>query len=464
MDYKEMNMAIKSNKFEKNWMTDNNGYELNSEEVNRYISVLPSTNQLRLANKPFYAFLHFGMNTATGREWGTGSERAADFTIKKINVSQWLKTLKECGMTGVILTCKHHDGFCLWDTKQTDFNVMNSPFGDDIVRIVAAECIRQNMDFGVYLSPWDMHEKSYGTPAYNDYFCAQLTELLTNYGDVFEVWFDGAKGANAVDFEYDWDRYYDIVRTLQPKANIAICGPDIRWVGNEGGKTRKSEYSVVPSMLCDAEKVSKNSQHTEGAFNAVTSKDEDLGSRDVLSHHSFLSWYPAEVDVSIRKGWFYSKEGDSTVKSADELFDIYLNSVGNNCTLLLNVPPSDKGVIYRKDAAVLKKLGKKIMSLYEKPVTVQKVGELREGWVDFNFDSERKVKNVIISEDIAYSQRVEAFDLYLRKNGKYKKVYSGTVIGSRSIIRFSAKKCDAARLLIRQSRSTPILKSVAFYE
>lgn len=456
--------------FNVNWTNKNNNNPLYDSEVERYISVKPSANQLRLADKPFYAFIHFGMNTATAREWGAGVETVDDFTITSINARQWVESIKASGATGIILTCKHHDGFCLWESRYTDFSVKNTAFEGDIVKMVSDECHRQGIDFGVYLSPWDMHDKRYGKSEYNDYFCNQLTELLTNYGKVFEVWFDGAKGSNAVDFEYDWSRYYDLVRTLQPDANIAICGPDIRWVGNEGGKTRRSEYSVVPRVLTDCEKVSKNSQHTvKGAssLQSINSKDEDLGSRRVLSKNAFLCWYPAEVDVSIRKGWFYSKDENKTVKSSKKLFDIYLESVGNNCTLLLNVPPTDKGVIHSKDVRTLKRLGKKIASITEKPVLVQSLGELNKsnGYIEFPFDSEKRLEYAVLKEDIRFSQRIEAFDLYIKKsNGKYKRVYKGTIVGAQRIIPLGSVKCTGAVLVIRQSRSNPVIKSIGFYE
>ena len=201
-------------KLDENWTTTNNGYPLNDSEVERYNAVVPSEKQLLHAQKPFYAFIHFGMNTATGREWGNATETRADFNITKIKPSQWVKTIKSSGATGIILTCKHHDGFCLWNTAKTDFNVMNTELHTDIVEAVSKECKKQGMDFGVYLSPWDMHEKTYATDEYNDYFCAQLTELLTNYGEIFEVWFDGAKGAEAKAFDYDWERYYNVVHNL----------------------------------------------------------------------------------------------------------------------------------------------------------------------------------------------------------------------------------------------------------
>ena len=458
------------NPFESNWTNENNGVPLHSPEVDRLISVLPSKRQQRLAEKPFYLFMHFGMNTATGREWGVGNEKVTDFTIKKINAAQWIKCAQSCGATGIILTCKHHDGFCLWPSDYTSFSVKYSDFEGDIVKMVSDECRKAGLDFGVYLSPWDMHEPTYGTPDYNDYFCNQLTELLTNYGAISEVWFDGAKGADAKAFEYDWQRYYKLIRELQPDANIAVCGPDIRWVGNEGGKTRKSEFSVVPSYLKMAETVAEKSQHAEsdaGGMKKRTSTDEDLGSRDLLKNCPEICWYPAEVDVSIRKGWFYSKKTNFTVKSAKKLFNIYLNSVGNNCTLLLNVPPSDKGTIHINDAMALRSLGNKIEELYSKPVLVEKFGMLKEtdGMLDFTFDSEKKLKYVILKEDIRYSQRVEAFDIFLKKeNGNYVHVYSDTVIGSCKIAKIKGKKCTGARVIIRQSRSAPVLSEIGFYE
>ncbi len=456
-------------KLDKNWTTDNNGFSLNDEEVQRYISVVPTPSQIRLQDKPFYAFFHFGMNTANDREWGCASETVDDFDITKIKPEQWVKAVKSAGMTGVILTCKHHDGFCLWNTGTTDFNVMNSPMGKDIVKAVSDECHKQGIEFGVYLSPWDMHEPTYGTEPYNDYFVRQLTELCGNYGELFEVWFDGAKGANAKAFTYDWQRYYKLIRTMQPNANIAICGEDIRWVGNEAGKARKNEYSVVPASLKQCEAIEKNSQNAEcdaARLQKVDTMDEDLGSRKILKGNAYLSWYPAEVDVSIRKGWFYHKKDDKTVKSARRLFNIYLKSVGNNCTLLLNIPPTDKGVICSKDVRSLKALGEKIKGITNYPVLEQNIGELKEnqGYLEFDFDSAKKLKYFVISEDLAYSQRIEKFDLYLKKaNGGYKRAYQGTIVGAKKIVKLN-KKAIGAVLVIRQSRSTPHIKQIGFYE
>ena len=454
-------------RLDENWTTNNNGYPLFDENVEKYLGVLPTPAQAEKADKPFYCFIHYGMNTATGREWGNAAEKVDDFDVKKFKPKQWIKAIKASGATGVILTAKHHDGFCMWATGTTDFNVMNSALNQDVVWAVKEACENENMDFGIYLSPWDMHEKTYATEQYNDFFCRQLTELLTKYGDIFEVWFDGAKGADAKAFHYDWERYYKLVKTLQPNTNIAICGPDIRWVGNEQGKARRSEYCVVPEYLTVAETVEKNSQSAEdksvGAM--PKSSDEDLGSRELLSKHEYLKWYPAEVDVSIRKGWFYPGHGQ--VKSVKKLFNIYLNSVGNNSFLLLNVPPSKRGVIVRKDKLRLKKLGERINSIYANPVLSQNFGELKketDGYVEFNFDSEKALKYAILREDITKGQRIEKFDLYLMKNTeKYKRAYSGTVVGMRKIIPVKGKYV-AALLVVRQSRGTPCFKEIGFYE
>ncbi len=460
---------MKNSAFDKNWTNFNNGFPLNDGEVRRYISVVPSENQFRHSRKPYYCFIHFGMNTATAREWGTGKENVDDFTIKSIDAAQWVSVIKSSGASGIILTCKHHDGFCLWESDYTDFSVKNCAFDGDIVKMVSDECSKQGMKFGVYLSPWDMHDKRYGTPEYNDYFCNQLTELLTNYGEIFEVWFDGAKGANTVDFDYDWNRYFDLVRSLQPNANMAICGPDIRWIGNEVGKTRKAEYSVVPSSLRKAERVIRKSRHAENESNKLkyNSKDRDLGSRKVLSQSPSLCWYPAEVDVSIRKGWFYSKNENYSVKSAKKLFKIYLGSVGNNCTLLLNVPPTDNGIIHYKDEKVLKKFGTMIESVTQFPIAEKEIGELSDkcGYIDFDFGEVKKLRYITISEDTHFSQRVESYDIYImKKNGKFIKVYDGTVIGTKKIVDLKGKNCIGARIVIRQSRSNPVIEKIGFYE
>ena len=433
-------------------------------KIERLISVRPSERQLRHAEKPFYLFIHFGMNTSTGREWGNGSETVDDFKITEIHPDQWVEVALSAQASGLILTAKHHDGFCLFETKETDFSVMNTALGTDVVRALSDECRKVGLDFGVYLSPWDMHEKSYGTEKYNDFFVSQLKELLSNYGEIFEVWFDGAKGENAVDFEYDWERYYSVVRELQPNACISICGPDLRWVGNEAGKTRKSEFSVVPAYLTDAEKTHEKSQHSPDEakkMKKLTSKDEDLGSRKVLRDQPDLVWYPAEVDVSIRDGWFHP--GGGHVKSAKKLFEIFLNSVGNNCSLLLNVPPNKEGLIEDEDLHSLSALGEMIERMTQKPLAVISPGELESNTVAVDFETSSNVRFCIIEEEISKSQRIESFELVIyNKERRTTFRHRGTVIGSRKIIPVGAEGIKAG-LIIKQSRSTPIIKKIGFY-
>ncbi len=264
------------------------------QKVDMAARLVPTPQQLEWQQMELTAFLHFGINTFTGREWGDGKENPALFNPTDFDAEQWVRSLKEAGFKMAILTAKHHDGFCLWPTKTTGHSVAASPWKDgkgDVVRELRDACDKYGIKFGVYLSPWDMHDERYGTDAYNDYFCNQLTELLTNYGEIFEVWFDGAKGSNAKKFEYDWQRYYDLIRKLQPKANIAICGPDIRWVGNEGGKSRKSEYSVVPCALREADRIMALSQQDENQASSLqkyNQMDEDLGSRKILEKNAAI--------------------------------------------------------------------------------------------------------------------------------------------------------------------------------
>lgn len=332
-------------------------------------NIRPSHRQLVWQDMEMYAFLHFGMNTMTDREWGTGHEDPALFDPDRLDVDQWMRSLASASMSGVILTCKHHDGFCLWPSRYTRHSVASSPWRGgtgDLVREVSDAARRHGMRFGVYCSPWDMTEPTYGTGTpYDDFFIGQLTELLTQYGPVFSVWLDGAcgEGAGGRRQHYDWQRIHDTVRALQPEAVISVCGPDVRWCGNEAGHTRANEWSVVPERLRHAETVAAASQHADdGGFSRlVRSDDEDLGSRRALADYDGpLVWYPAEVNTSTRTGWFHHESEDAHVRGADELFDIWLSSVGGNASFLLNVPPTRHGLIAQADVDALRGLGERI--------------------------------------------------------------------------------------------------------
>jgi len=342
----------------------------------RLVRIVPSPRQLRIQNMAFYAFVHFTVNTFTDKEWGDGTESPAIFDPRKLDAEQWVESIKAAGMTGLILTCKHHDGFCLWPSRYTDHTVAHSPYKagrGDVVREVAQACRKGGIGFGIYLSPWDRHHPLYGTgKPYDDYFVAQLTELLTGYGDIFTVWLDGAcgEGPNGKKQYYDWERYYRTVRTLQPDACIHICGPDVRWCGNEAGQTRPSEWSVVPARTADTEKVASLSQQSDDpSFRQRTIRawDLDLGSREALRDENDLIWYPAEVNTSIRPGWFWHPSEDEQVKPLAQLIDIYEKSVGGNAMFLLNIPPTDEGLFHENDGAPQADGGVPAQKLWRKP-------------------------------------------------------------------------------------------------
>ncbi len=329
--------------------------------IKKAANVTPSVRQYEWQKLEFTAFVHFGINTFDNLEWGKKEMDISKFNPAEINVSQWVKTFKDAGMKMVILTAKHHDGFCLWPTKYNHYNIAYTPFQNgkgDIVRNLSEACHKEGLKFGIYLSPWDMHAKTYGTPAYNKYFENLLTELLTNYGKISEVWFDGAngEGPNGKKQVYDWHAYYKIIRKLQPGAVIAVMGPDVRWVGTESGYGRYTEWSVLPGSSTNLEKIAAGSQQKDldAAFEPRNLMAEDLGGLDKIEKASSLVWYPAEVDVSIRPGWFYHKDQDEQVKSPYKLVDIYYNSVGLNDVLLLNVPPDKRGLITKYDIQSLK--------------------------------------------------------------------------------------------------------------
>ena len=320
-------------------------------DIKAVAEIRPTERQLQWQQLEFYGFIHFGINTFTDREWGLGNESPSLFNPTELDAEQWVRAFKSAGMRGLILTCKHHDGFCLWPSKYTDYSVKSSPWRDgrgDLVKEVSDACRKYGLKFGIYLSPWDRHEPSYGdSDRYNEFYLNQLEELLTNYGEIFAVWLDGAcgEGPNGKRQVYDWDAYYDLVRRLQPNAVISVCGPDVRWCGNEAGQTRPEEWSVVPAALQDAERVQEKSQKVDdGQFGKeIRSQDLDLGSREAIRGVKDLVWYPAEVNTSIRPGWFYHESEDDKVKSLAELLDIYFNSVGGNAAFLLNVPPDNGG-------------------------------------------------------------------------------------------------------------------------
>ena len=432
----------------------------------RSVRVTPSKRQLAWQETEFYAFIHFSVNTFTNREWGDGTEPPSCFAPTRLDPAQWARCIRDAGMKGAILTCKHHDGFCLWPSRYTDHTVANSSCPRDVVREFSNACRRYGLKFGVYLSPWDRHSALYGTgKPYDDYFVNHLRELLTNYGPVFSVWLDGACGEGPCGKRqsYDWERYYAVVRELQPDACISVCGPDVRWCGNEAGYTRKSEWSVVPRRTRDTEKIQEKSQTGDTAEfrqRKISAGDEDLGSRDAVWDEPDLVWYPSEVNTSIRPGWFYHPAEDGQVKPLEELIRIYESSVGGNASFLLNIPPTPEGLIHENDAARLRELGTYLRETYRRDLAEEARITRTEDTVHLLWLEPVTVSRIVLMEDIAQSQRVEAFAVY---DGGGTELYSGTVIGYKKIVPLESCVTDRLTIRILSSRQEPHLIFTGVY-
>lgn len=471
------------------------------KEDKRLIKAVPTARQLAYENMEFFCFIHFTVNTFTGSEWGDGTEPESIFNPTELDARQWAKTAAEGGMKGLILTCKHHDGFCLWPSKYTEHSIKNSPYKNgkgDIVRETAEACREFGLKFGVYLSPWDRNNESYGKgKEYDDYYLNQLTELLTEYGDIFVIWLDGAcgEGPNGKVQKYDWQRYYKVMRELQPNAVISISSPDIRWCGNEAGEVRPSEWSVVAKDMTDpaiTAALSQQEDNEEFRNRPLDETQTDLGSRERLANEKELAWYPAETDVSIRPGWFYHEEEDNQVRSFENLKDIYLKSVGGNTTLLLNLPPMKNGRIHETDVANLKKLGSFISTAFaynlldEAGITTippldcreQEPGVMRtddyktyfmneEGtnklMIKINWVEKKKLNYLVLKEAIPFSQRVEKFKICYEENGNMKECYNGTTIGYKRIVDLKGIQTDCLAIVIEDSRVAPVMSFVGVY-
>ncbi len=466
--------------------------------IRKAARVVPTRRQLKWQQKELAAFIHFGLNTFTGKEHGDGTEDPKLFQPTSFNPRQWARVLKETGFRMIILTAKHHDGFCLWPTRTTDYSVKSSPWRKgqgDVVLEVAKACREEGLDFGIYISPWDRREKSYGTARYNEFFRSQLKELLTNYGPISEVWFDGycGEGPGGRKQDYDWNSYYQLIRKLQPEAVVAIMGPDVRWVGNESGLARESEWSVLPLNISadslNALKAGKSSM--EKIFQPANFMGEDLGSREVIGRARALFWYPAEVDVSIRPGWFYHQEQDRQVKSSRELFEIYLKSVGRNSVLLLNIPPDRRGLVSDSDVLALRGwrelLNRTFKDGYLKKKAVRASGQtpgaaadnlLKKNpddgwcppadqlrpWLEITLERPSRFDCLEIREDITRGQRIEEFAIEAWLDGKWTEIAGGTTVGYRRLLTPAPVTTDRARLVVLKSRDVPWLKSFNLYK
>lgn len=437
---------------------------MKDERLDLYTSIVPNRRQLIIQEMKYYAFIHYGVNTFTNREWGNGKEDESVFNPRKQDTDQWCKAIADAGMKGVILTRKHHDGFCLWQTKTTEHSVKNSPYKNgkgDVVREVSESCKKYGLKFGVYLSPWDRNAKCYGTPEYNDFYIKQLTELLTDYGEIFMLWLDGACGAKADGKpvqDYDFERIWSTALELQPNIVMSGCAPDVRWIGNESGKTRESEWNVVPKFQYDKQNFAVNCQ-TDDDMKAFQKRCQDvmlpdMGSREFLSNFDEFMWYPAEVDVSIRLGWFYHPWQIFTLKSLNHLMKIYYNSAGNNSLMLLNIPPNKDGLLAKSDVKRLREMGKWIRKENELLIREAKMEKSDNGYTIKLTFPRQSVDRIRLSEDTTKSQRVEKFSIYADD----KKIFNGTIIGFSKIAIFKPIITDNLTVKIEECRKEPYIQ------
>ena len=438
------------------------------EFIKEVARVVPNENQLRWFEMEQYAFIHFGVNTFTGKQWGDGTEPESIFHPKKLDCDQWVEAIKASGLKGMVLTAKHHDGFCLWPSAYTEHSVKNSPCPYDIVKEASDACRRGGIPFGFYLSPWDRNSKYYGTTSYNDYYCNQLTELLTNYGEIFYVWFDNACSEEGKQ-TYDFPRYFDLVRKYQPKAVIFNdFGPDIRWCGNEAGKGREEEWAVVPTDLChNATSQTRPGPDFEKKLD-LHNWDQDLGTRQQILRSSGLAFVPSEIDTSIRKDWFWLRRQNP--KSLRKLMKIYLNSVGHNACLHLNVPPTKEGLLDKRDVKRLKAYGQLLKACFSNPVELKQRAEGDEILLELPCPV-KDVTFVTLREDLTQGQRIESFEILAGS----RVLYRGKTVGNKQICCLRSpfallhpklwglgeEKC--LRIRITSSRDVPILKPVLVY-
>lgn len=451
---------------------------------------IPTDNQMSWHEMEMNAFIHFTTNTFTNLEWGYGDESPSIFNPTELDVEQWISTIKDAGLKAVILTTKHHDGFCLWPSKYTEHSVKSSPYKNgngDIVKEVSDACKKYGLKFGVYLSPWDRNRSDYGEDSYIQYFRNQLEELLTNYGTVFEMWFDGANGgdgyyggareARKIDNRtyYEWPETIEFARSLEP--NIIFfsdAGPDIRWVGNERGNVGETNWNTLTPDTLYAGKAG-----IEALLN--------VGSEDGTD------WIPGEVDVSIRPGWFYHAHEDSKVKTPEQLFDIYLTSVGRGSVLLLNIPPDRRGLVHENDVKSLqgfrslldsrfanniaqdakisadsyrgksKQYAPKNMLDNDKHTYWTTDDNTKSGSFEITLKTPQEVSYILLQEYIQLGQRVKSFNVEVWENNNWKEVAIATTIGYKRILKLDPVTTNKIRINIIDSKACPIISTVEMY-
>lgn len=463
--------------------------------------VVPTANQLDALRNEFIAFIHFGPNTFTRMEWGNGMEDPAVFDLKTVDTDQWCRSMKDAGMKMVILTVKHHDGFVLWQSRYTDHGIMSTGFQNgkgDILRELSKSCKKYGLKLGVYLSPADLFQIEnpdglYGNLSkytkrtiprevpgrpfknktkfefvvddYNEYFLNQLFEILTEYGEIHEVWFDGAHPKRKGGQTYNYAAWRELIHTLAPKA-VIFGREDIRWCGNEAGGTRDTEINVVAYEV---------NPDTASVFHDMTA--EDLGSREIIYNANYLHYQPAETNTSIREGWFYRDDTNQKVRSADDVFDIYERSVGGNSIFLLNIPPNREGEFSSRDIEVLKDVGSRIRETYDVnllegakgPVELldgnQDTYLLLENGVDefvIILNGEKTINRIMLQEAIAtHSERVEKHAVDAWVDNEWREIAVASNIGYKRILRFPEVTTSKIRVRVLESRLTPAISHIS---
>ena len=451
------------------------------------VGPIPNKYQSDWQELEYYAFIHFNMNTFTNKEWGYGDEKPSQFNPTELDTRQWARVVKEAGMKGIIITAKHHDGFCLWPSKFTEHSVKNSPWKmgkGDLIRELSQACKEYGLKFGVYLSPWDRNHPSYGKSEYITYFRNQLRELLTEYGEIFEVWFDGANGGDGfygganeerrVDKKmyYDWPKTIELVRSLQPQAVIfSDAGPDIRWVGNEKGYANETTWSPI---------------YRDSVFAGMPDFQRFASGQENGTH-----WVPTETDVSIRPGWYYHPEQDDQVKSLSKLVDIYYNSVGLNSSLLLNLPVDNRGLIHENEVKNLKALadylnttfsynyskGQKVKTSstfkgYDNKALID--DDKKTYWVsdvndknpkiEIHLDNPVSVNTFMIQEYLSMGQRIKSFYFEVFSDGNWEKIYEGSTIGNKRLIRFETQNIEKARFTVNDKKAQIVISNIGLFK
>jgi alpha-L-fucosidase len=450
---------------------------------------VPTEAQLAWHKMELNAFVHFTVNTFTDKEWGYGDEGEKIFNPTECNPVQWVSVLKEAGFKGLILTCKHHDGFCLWPSKYTEHSLKNSPWKNgkgDVVREVAEACKQAGLKFGIYLSPWDRNHKDYGSPMYIDYYRNQLKELFTAYPDVFEMWFDGANGGDGfyggrremrkIDGKnyYDWPTTLNLVRKFNPNVIFfSDAGPGVRWVGNEKGIAGETNWNTISADTLYAGK---------SGIEKLLNEGNERGTQ----------WIPAECDVSIRPGWFYHAKEDSLVKTPEQIFDIFLKSVGRGSVLLLNIPPDKRGLFHENDVMAIKGFRKLLDEEFKTDFAknAKVTGGFRgndqtympsnvvdgneetywtlddektSGSLEIDLGKITTIKYILLQEYLALGQRVKSFSVDAWKNDRWTIVGKATTVGHKRILKIGPIETDKIRVTILESRACPVISTLEIF-